>query len=644
MKKFLEDISKGIKLSSIPLEYEDIYKRLFEQNAIKVKTGIAKLDSKYKIGVLDVTRKGVGYLDALGEESSKDLMIEDYNLGTAHKGDVVLVKRLFSRRGASAKVVDVLIREKKTSIGFVDKSQDEIQIKQIKTELPIRVNDPKNILLNYSDKDVLKIDNDSLSILEKLGNLKDPKVDEKISLALFEKSEFFSKEAQEEALAYGDKIDNSLIKKRKDLRDLAFCTIDPPDAKDFDDAIYFDLDEYSLYVAIADVSNYVIEDTYLDKEAKARGFSIYFPHKSIPMLPRSLSENICSLKPNVDRLVFVIKITLDKDTLKPLNEEIFEAVIHSKRRFTYDEVDAFLEGDMGSKKDGDEEILKFLLPLQKILLKIRKRRLAKGCEFRSTDVRMVLDKDQNLIAVKQEFETPAHSLIEDAMLLANKAASKQYEKGIFRVHDSPDPGKIEKLLNELETIGLESPFYEDPYETIKELQKLAQKRGLRDEIDSMIIRTQKQAQYSSIPKEGHFGLGFKLYTHFTSPIRRYSDLLVHRILKAILKDDRQKLEYFISNAEVIAQRVSELEREASACEWDFRDRKYARWFDKHKDKEFDAMIISVDESMPLALSLGEIYGARIHVVGDKEFELFERVKIKITNSSITTTKIIGTVI
>jgi ribonuclease R len=644
MKRFLEELSNGIKLKEIALEYEEIYKRLLEQGALKIRAGIAKLDSKYKIGVLDVTRKGVGYLDALEEQSSKDLMIEDFNLGTAHKGDLVLVKRLFSRRGAQAKVVDVLIREKETSIGFVDKTRQEIQIRQIKTELAIPVKESKQKLGELKEGDVLKIENESSTIIETLGNLSDPKVDEKISLALFEKREFFSKEAEEEAKTFGDSIKESQIKERVDLRNLPFCTIDPPDAKDFDDAIYFDRASYTLYVAIADVSSYVIEDSYLDKEAKSRGFSIYFPHKSIPMLPRALSENICSLKPNVDRLVFVVKITLDKKSLKPLKEEIFEGVIHSRRRFTYDEVDLFIEGDMSRKKEGDEEILEYLLPLQKLLLKIRKERLQNGCEFRSLDVRMILDENQNLISVRQEIETPSHSLIEDAMLLANKAAANRYEKGIFRVHDSPDPAKFEKLLNELETIGIESSLYEDPYQSIKELQKIAQQRELRDEIDSMIIRTQKQAQYSEIPKEGHFGLGFDLYTHFTSPIRRYSDLIVHRLIKVILKGDKKKIDYIVSNAEVVSQRVSELEREASSCEWDYRDRKYARWFDAHKDEEIEAMIISVDESIPLAMTLGKIYGARVHLMGDTEFELFDKVMLKIVNSSITTTKILTSVI
>ena len=154
-------------------------------------------------------------------------------------------------------------------------------------------------------------------------------VDEKISLALFDKKEFFTKEAETEAKSHGDFVDKSYYPNRVDLTNLPFCTIDPVDAKDFDDAIYFDVAKHTLYVAIADVTEYVFPMGPIDKEAVERGFSIYFPHKSIPMLPRSLSENICSLKPNVDRLAYTFKITLDPLTCKPLKEELFESVIHS---------------------------------------------------------------------------------------------------------------------------------------------------------------------------------------------------------------------------------------------------------------------------------------------------------------------------
>ncbi|NPA58887.1 MAG: RNB domain-containing ribonuclease, partial [Epsilonproteobacteria bacterium] len=437
MKNFLNKLISGIKLSDIPEEFTDIYNKLNQQKALKIKMGEVKLDSKFRIGTLDVSQKGTGYLDSFDESRSRDLMIEDFNFNGAYKGDIVLAKRLFSKRGAKAKVVLILKRAFAVSIAYTEKVDGVILVKNVKTALAVNVAASQKALKEYPLKTVLKIDNYTSSIIEVLGSLDDPKVDEKISLGIYNKKEFFSKEAEEEAKKHIDDVYVDEYPDRKDLTHLPFCTIDPPDAKDFDDAIYFDIKEHTLYVAIADVSSYVVEDTILDKEAKARGFSIYFPHKSIPMLPRSLSEGICSLKPDVNRLAFTIKMVLDPKTLEPIKEEIFESIIHSKRRYTYDEIDAFLDGNFSKKRDGDDLTLDYLLPLQKLLLKVKKKRLENGCEFSSSDVRMILDENQNLISIKKEYETPSHSLIEDAMLLANKAAAKRYKKGIFRSHGIP---------------------------------------------------------------------------------------------------------------------------------------------------------------------------------------------------------------
>jgi ribonuclease R len=643
MKNFLLQLTHGIKLSDVPAEYEELVQQLQHQKALKVKMGELKLDSKYRVGTLDVSRNGTGYLDALGNEKSKDLTIEGFNLNNAYKGDIVLVKRLFSKKGAKAKVIMILKRAHAVSIAYTEEIQGEIVVKNIKTELPMTIAASQKALRALPLGSVLKIDNYTSSIMEVLGNLDDPRVDEKISLGLFNKSEFFSPECEKEAISYGDSVDKSNYHDRVDLTHLPFCTIDPPDAKDFDDAIYFDVETTTLYVAIADVSAYVVEDSCLDKEAKSRGFSIYFPHKSIPMLPRALSENICSLKPDEDRLAFTFKITLDPERLEPVKEELLKAVIHSKRRYTYDEIDAFIEGDFSKKRGVDEEIWGYLEPLQKFLLKVKKKRLANGCEFSSDEVRMHLDENQNLLSIKQESETPSHALIEDAMLLANKAAAKRFEKGMFRTHGVPTMEKIEELLSSLEAIGIYSEMYGDIYKTIRALQHVADEKLLRKEVDHLIIRTQKQAQYTAENEGGHFGLGFTTYTHFTSPIRRYSDLIVHRLLKAILAEDREKIAYIVDNADVIALRVSELERESAKVAWDYADRKYARWAKAHIGDSFEAVVTDVSGSVPIAHTEGDIPGARLFLLG-AEVELFDRVKVEIIESHITTTKVIASVV
>ncbi len=645
MKTIIQKLYHALPIGEIPPYLLERLNRLEQEGILKREGDAFKLDSKYRIGKIDISPKGFGYLDELREGFSKDLMIEPFNLGSAHKGDIAVVKRLFSKRGAKAKVIEVLERESVVSIGLIKIVQGVKQVLEIRSALPLQLSEgARESLGNYQEDDLLKIENENGEILDYLGSLSDPKVDEKISLGLYNKKEFFDEEAEKFAKRFGLDVDRDRYPKRVDLTHLPFCTIDPPDAKDFDDAIYFDEESYTLFVAIADVSYYVKEDTVLDMEAKQRGFSIYFPHKSIPMLPRSLSENICSLKPDVDRLAFTIKIKLDRQRLIPIEEEIFESVIHSQRRFTYDEIDAFITGDMRAKREGDEKILSYLLPLQKILLKIKKQRLADGCDFRSSDVRMILDENQNLIRVREEPETPSHALIEDAMLLANQAAAKRYDIGIFRTHASPDPQKLETLCTELEKIGIEVERYEDPYRLIRAIQEQAEEKELAKEVDTLIIKTQQQALYTHEPLSGHFGLGFSLYTHFTSPIRRYSDLIVHRLLKAILRDDIVEQKKIIANAEVISMRVSELEREATKVEWDFKDRKYARWMQAHQDEPIPARIIDLSGSVPIAQTIGDIAGARVYLIGEGDVTLFDEVMLEIVEVDIATTKIIAKVV
>ena len=640
MSPFAIQLINGCLASDIEQEDQNSFQALQQLGALEEIDGLWKLKSIYRVGRLYIGKDGKGYVEAEFKEQ-RDLLVEPDDLWGAKHGDVVVAKRIIARRGrASGKVQLIIEKAHLFTIAYTHRDEsDNFLI------LNIRTGEPTHAVMDGMDLkalkigSVLKIDVDTEKVLEIMGTLDDPKVDEKISLALYEREDEFPPECVKDALEVELEVTKEEHPDRVDLTHLDFCTIDPVTAKDFDDAIYFDIETYTLYVAIADVSHYVPFFTNIDKEAKKRGFTTYLPHKSFPMLPRELSENICSLKPKVDRLAFVSKIELERGTLKPLKEEFFEAIIHSKHRFNYDTVDGILENGTEGLSDTVNQILTWLLPLQKITVRLHDERLKQGFDFRSEETKLTIDAEHLLVDTQIETGTPSHSLIEECMLLANQAAAKRFmgegskedELGIYRVHEPPQLAKIEALLTELAAIGLYVEEYEDSPSLIRAIQKEATKLNLSSEVDAMVIKSLRRASYAA-QNVGHFGLGFSHYSHFTSPIRRYSDLILHRLIKTQLRDEPEEASYLLRNIEPLCAKVSELEREATKAEWDFRDRKFARWAAEHMDEEFDAEIIEVDESAKAVL-LGDIKGVTVHLKGDKVM-LFDRVRVKINEVNI----------
>ncbi len=645
MKEFVFKLVKGIERKDIPRDKKDIINDLIALGIVS-DGKIIKLKSSFRAGKVDVTKKGFGFLIPIGVKE-KDYLIESHHLNGASRGDLVIAQRLFNKKGRpKAKVVYILQKAFAYSVVYLTyeiKNGKKVPVlKNIKTDQPTFVNEKKKTLKKLPEGAVFKVNNYTAKIEEVLGVLDDPWIDDKISLALYNKKEEFSKKAVKEAKAFGDYVDKNMYPERVDLTHLNFCTIDPESAKDHDDAIYFDTEKNELYVAIADVSEYVYLNGNIDKEAKERGFSIYFPHKSVPMLPRELSENICSLKENEDRLAFIFKITLGQNN-EVLKEELFEGIIKSKRKYSYDKVDDFLEGNLSNTDEVDEEILKWLLPLWGRIKKIRDKRLKTGLEFESDEIRMVLDEEGMIKEVNLEKETPSHKLIEDCMLLANKAAAKMIDFGIFRVHEKPSKTSIDELYSELGALGINVNVDEKDFvKVVSDIQKQANEMGIKKFVDKLIIRSQQQARYDAC-NIGHFALGFERYTHFTSPIRRYSDLTLHRILKATIKNEKKVLDYILRNVEALVVKLSELEREAMKVEWDFYDRKYARVANENIGKIYKG-IIEDTEIPPIAKILEDrLLGARVFLKDKEKFNLFEKVDIEITNSNIATAKIKGRV-
>ncbi len=641
MSPFGIQLINGFKESDLELEDKNSFQALQQLGAVEEIDGLWRLKSLYRVGQLYVNKEGKGFVEAQTKEQ-KDLVVEAQDFGDANPHDDVVVKRIIARRGrASAKVLLVIRKAHVYQIVYTNRNESDIfEILDLKTGLPTNAKMEGMDLKAFKIGTVLKVDSQTEEVIEIFGDLSNPKVDEKISLALYKRADDrFEEDCIVQAKEVEKSVKRSEHSNRIDLTDLDFCTIDPVTAKDFDDAIYFDMKNYTLYVAIADVSHYVEYFSPIDTEAKRRGFTTYFPHKSFPMLPRELSENICSLKPHVDRLAFVAKIELDRDTLLPIKEEFFEAIIHSKRRFNYDEIDKIIDSSgKYIEKEDEKRILEYLLPLQKITQRLRNRRLKDGFDFRSEEIKLTIDANHELKATQIETGTPSHSLIEECMLLANQASAKRFEYAIFRVHTPPQLSKLEELLEELASIGLFVKEYDDSPSLIRAIQKEADSMGIAPEVDSMIIKSLKQAVYSA-NNEGHFGLGFSHYSHFTSPIRRYSDLILHRLIKADLTDDKEQNEYLLRNIEPLSQRVSELERESTKAEWDFRDRKLARWAEKHIGEEFKAHIVEAGESAKAILEC-EIEGVTVNLRGDNVM-LFDKIILKIDSVSIAMAKIQG---
>ncbi|RUM66622.1 MAG: exoribonuclease II, partial [Sulfurimonas sp.] len=485
------------------------------------------------------------------------------------------------------------------------------RLSDIKTGHPVGVALCDEALAAYEPDTLVSISNVTQNIKAVLGHLNDPKVDEKIVLARYNKHDAFDDDVTALAQSFKREVSCDDYPDRRDLRDLLFCTIDPVTAKDFDDAICWNDAEHILHVAIADVSSYVTPFGAIDAEAIYRGFSIYLPHRSIPMLPRQLSETLCSLQPHVDRLAYVFEIHLDKESLKVIKSDLYEAVIHSHRRFHYDEVDKLFEGALPAASKLESTLFQSLLHLRKVTDRLKKNRMQHGFDFRSHDLVMQLDAEQNLSSTLYAEETPSHALIEDCMLLANKAAAQRYDRGVFRIHEPPSQSNLQNLYQELAGIGIFVEPQESVHDTIVAIQEQAAQRGLESEVDTLIIRAQMQARYAP-ENMGHFGLGFDRYTHFTSPIRRYSDLIVHRLLKAVAANNNEESAYVLRNIEALCIALSEKEREAGSIEAEFKQRKFARWAQRHIGEQFHARINATEPELTAELH-DTISGARFYL-------------------------------
>ena len=482
--------------------------------------------------------------------------------------------------------------------------------------------------------------NENHEITEVLGNLTQGSLDREIALYI---NDYTPKDFSQKALNEAENMAKSFIdtesiplpknhiKKqldntcRYDLTHLPFCTIDPMNAKDHDDAIYYDSKHSILYVAIADVSSYVSLDGTLDKEARDRAFSLYFPNKVFPMLPPQLSSHACSLKQDEKRLALVWALKLHKRNVKVLHSQIFKAVICSHASLNYKQVSHFLESRLDSKSCKNTEskpinnqaIEESLLAFSKLAVLLYKKRMQNGIDLALRDFSLQVDDDEKLDSITIDSKDISHTIVEEAMLLANQASAMylhSIKHGIYRNHAEPNKRDFYKLLNILADMNIRPKSIESKRNkkhnsmltTLQVLQKEAIRQNKRHIADFCIVRHFAKANYMS-NSIGHFGLGFPFYTHFTSPIRRYSDLLVHRLITAHLQNNTKILQYIMREAKTILAHINKREVQFDSIESYYKRLKMLRYAQSLVPFNDEALVFMVRKSVA--------YGFPLHKVG-----------------------------
>lgn len=533
-------------------------------------------------GEISISGGNFGFLDVVGESS---IFISGHYLNTAMNGDTVLVRILKnntnsnkSREGEVYKIVrrarDVIVGvfEHNLSFGFVrpKNSVKDIYIPKKKIK-GAKTGDLVAVKIYFWGDDEKKPEGEVVSILG------DPQDTEALISALLINNGIQEK-FPNEVIKETDKINDDFseeIEKRRDLRHLDIITIDGSDAKDLDDAVYVEKTEtgYKLFVSIADVSYYVKSGSELDREALKRGNSIYLVDRVIPMLPRKLSNNLCSLNPDEDKLTFTVEIEFDSNG-KVVKNDFYKSVIKSKYRMTYSGVNKILEGDekLIEEYSGIYEMLKNMLSLSKSLRHIKKRR--GSIDFELPEIKVILDENKLVKDIELRSRGEAERIIEDFMVAANEVVAEKlfWEEipAIYRVHEDPDKAKIAALNETLVKFGYHLKNLEEmhpgKFQTI-----IDRTTGLPEGylIHKLILRAMQRARYAN-KNLGHFGLASKYYLHFTSPIRRYSDLVVHRMLdKSITKFMKEKeKQSYSENLDTVASIISKTERVADKLEED----------------------------------------------------------------------------
>lgn len=528
-------------------------------------------------GYIELTARGAGFV--VTDDEQEDIYIAPQNIGQALNSDRVKIRII--KRGKTRSegvVVSVINRERTQFVGTIEMHDTFAFLipDNIKSGTDIFIPKEKLHGAKQGNKVLAKITvwpksskNPYGEVMEILGKPGSNDT-EMISILCNHGIDYkFPQEVIAEAEKVGMELDPVEVKKRTDYRDITTFTIDPVDAKDFDDALsirYLENGNYEIGIHIADVSHYVVPGSEMDKEALKRSNSVYLVDRVVPMLPEQLSNLACSLRPNEDKFSFSAVFEME-ETGKIITQWFGKTVIHSNKRFSYEEAQEIIDGK-------EDEFAKDILILDKIAKILRKKRLKNGAlNIESEEMRFALDDAGNPIEVIIKTSKEAHKLIEEFMLLANKQVAlfmAEPKKGrdqipfVYRIHDKPDVAKIALFNVFIDKFGYKLDF-SHPDQIAKSINKLLGDIRLSAEyslIQTMAIRSMSRASYDT-KNSGHYGLAFDFYTHFTSPIRRYADLVVHRILQEELTNQKHR---YGKELDDVCKRISRMERKAVEAE------------------------------------------------------------------------------
>jgi len=604
--------------------------------------------SEKLIGTLQIISDGDYGFVILNNQNIRDVFIAGKNLNTAFDGDIVEVKLLERQRGKNIEgtIVNIVERSRKEIVGTLQKSNSFYFVipddKKIHRDIYVS---SKNLGgAKAGDKVVvgnIKWISPNLNpegkIIEVLGKAGSFDVEIASIAREFELPYKFPNSVLKEVEKITEEIPESEFKKRIDLRDKIIFTIDPEDAKDFDDAVSVEIlqnGNYLLGVHIADVSHYVRENSATYKEALKRGTSVYLVGKVIPMLPEKLSNQICSLVPGKDRLTFSVLAEVTPSG-KIVNYEIHKSIINSKRRFTYEEVQKIID-------EGKGDFYEQIALLNKIAKVLREKRIKKGSiNFFTPEVVFKLDKNGKPVEINIKKVGESNNLIEELMLMANQiiATHVQPKKGeevypfVYRVHDQPDKEKIIEFARFVRSLGYS--FDPNSSNKSKEFQKLLDSvKGTEEEavVNEIAIRSMAKAIYST-KNIGHYGLGFKYYTHFTSPIRRFPDLIVHNLIYNYLQNKLEK-KYNIEDLEKICEHASERERTAINAERLSVKLKQIEYLKSKVGQEFHGVVSGITNfGIFVELSQNLAEGLIRYRDMDDDYYLFDEKNYSITGKS-----------